>query len=455
MSSLIPSIKSSPFLVSLILCFCLSGCYQDAPEEILSSSGTAKLNVITRSVTNNDLHYPLIIYAFDENGQLKTQKVVNSSTESVKMNLAEGKYRLVAVSGAAGYDIPGEVELSSNIATKNGNYSDVELAVGRADVVVSGTSSATIQMALQVAGINIELDGLAEDVSAVVVNIAKQAQSVTFDGTLGEGGNSTIECKYENGIWKTGEVFVFPGSASSTVFSITTTDDSGTHTYGYTYSSAMKAGQPYRLNGTFSSGVIVNGVIEYSGWNNEIVLGFNFGPGISETGGGDAGGNGGTTPSDTDLEVTNIPQAGSVLNGHVVALVENASSSSADVILLSVSEWGKVSSGNSETPTESTNRASEYSESGMTGWRVPTKDEATKLKTSYGGANLTYLNNIINEAGGTLLAATEENGGNARYLCENATYTFTFNGTSSSITQAGGTTKYRLRLVKKIRVTVK
>ena len=422
----------------------------------MPSSESGKLSVITRSATNNELRYPLRIFAFDENGQFKSEKVVNSSDESVKMNLAEGKYRLVAIAGSDGYDMPADIALSSYITARKGNFSNTELAIGRADVVVSGVSSATIQMSLQVACVDINLEGLAEDVSAVSVNISKQSRSVSFDGAFGTGENTTIECRCENGVWKTGKVYVFPSATSPTVVSISTTDDSGVHSYGYTYSTGLKAGQPYQLNGTFSSGVMVDGTIEYSGWKNETVIDFSFGPGINETGGETSGGSSSDNQTSAEISVSSIPKAGTVLNGHVVASVSNATATSADVMLLSLAEWNKVSSAVSETnPTEASSIASEYSEYGMSGWRVPTKEEATTLKSLYGGENLYIINNVFESAGGTVVTATEENGGNARYLCDSSKYTFTFNGSSSSITQAGATVKYRLRLVKTVRVVVK
>ena len=454
MKSLIKTFKRLPSTVSLISCVCLTGCYSNPAEEIIQSSENGKLSVVTRSSTNNELQYPLVIYAFDESGNCKSEKVVKDSSEPVKMNLAEGKYRLVAVAGGNGYKFPTSISLNSEIIAQNGNYSDTELAIGRADAIVSGSSTATIQMAPQVACVELELEGLAEDVSTVSINISKQFKSVTFDGEYGTGENSVIECIREGNVWKSRKVYVFPGVSENTVFSITTIDDYGSHNYGYTYSSKLKAGQPYKLNGTFSSGVVVNGNIEYSGWKNEVVLDFSFGPGINETGGNSSSQSGENNQTTSDMKVTSIPKAGSILDGHVVALVSNETETSADVLLLSLTENIKVPSANAEqNANESISIASQYSENGLTGWSIPTKEEATILKTTYGGANLSIINNVLETAGGTLISAVEDNGGNARYLCENSKYTFTFNGTSSSITQAGASVKYRLRLVKKLHLT--
>lgn len=91
MKSLIKTFKRLPSTVSLISsCVCLTGCYSNPAEEIIQTSENGKLSVVTRSSTNNELQYPLVIYAFDESGNCKSEKVVKDSSEPVKMNLAEG-----------------------------------------------------------------------------------------------------------------------------------------------------------------------------------------------------------------------------------------------------------------------------------------------------------------------------------------------------------------------------
>jgi len=450
------SFKSLPCVVSLFSCVCLSGCYDNPAEEILQSSGKAKLNVVTRSSSNNELEYPLVIYAFDDSGNCKAEKVVKDSETAPSITLSEGNYRLVAVAGCSDYEMPSSISLSSEIATQNDNCSASQLAIGQSDVKVgSATSTVTLQMALQVASVEMELGSLPEDVSTVKISIAKQYQSVTFGGEYKGEENTVIDCKKVGDVWTTGKFYVFPSSSNSTVFSITAVDDSGVHNYGYTYSAKLKAGQPYRLNGTFSSGFDVNGSIDYSGWNNEIVLDFNFGDGMNESGGNNTNPEENQNGNESSFSVNSIPKPGSIVKGHVVALVSNETATSADVLLISLAEWNKVeAAASSKNPEEALDIAAEYSEEGLGGWRIPSKDEATLLKKTYGGENLSTINNVLESADGALISATEDNGGNARYLCESANYSFTFNGETSSITKVGATVKYRLRLVKTVRVTI-
>ena len=104
--------------------------------------------------------------------------------------------------------------------------------------------------------------------------------------------------------------------------------------------------------------------------------------------------------------------------------------------------------------TDMSDFANAYSEGALKNWTVPTEDEARSLKKEYGGnyeeLNLIFGSESIN--GDTISVSTSSN--NARYLCAEGTKTFNF-AANGSITSAGKSTKYRLRLVKKIHVVVK
>lgn len=434
----------------MISCVLLIGCYQNSPEEEIVSSSSPKLKIITRSVSGA-LEYPVSVFAFDEEGKCKAEIVLSSDIDDLDMNLSAGNYRITAIAGYGGFTLPTSVQQSSTLTSNNDNYSSSPLAMGQADVVVSGKSSVTIQMSLQVASLNISLKDIDEDVSAVSVSISRQYSKISFDGVGTSPLNTSIECKKSNGVWSTGTIYVLPGASTSTIFSITLAKATGSETYGYTLNEPLKAGVPYILNGSFASGITFSGNLLAADWNNSIVLDFNFGPGVNET--GTTGNSGGSTGGSES--VSSLPKAGSIWDNHVVALVENATNTSEDILLISLSEWNKIPSANSTTnPTEAASLASAYSENGLTGWSIPSKEIATSLKTTYNGSNLSIINNVLNEAGGDTLLELEENGSNARYLCEDAKYTYTYKSGTSSITQGGTSTTYRLRLVKKVHVTL-
>lgn len=443
----------------MISCLSFVGCYQEGPSDEFDSGKSSNLSVLTRSVTKGAIEYPLKIYAFDGNGVCKVSKIVETESDKVDIGLPPGTYRITAVAGYSGWEMPSKDNQNSKISSLEGNYSLSPLAMGHADVVVSGASTATLQVSMEVACVEIVLNGLSDDVTEVYVSLARQYGNISFDGTLSEASNTVVDCSKEGDSWTTGKIYVLPGSLESTVLSISVVDDSGTQTFGYTYNSSLKAGVPYVLNGSFSTGFSFSGVIESVGWENEVVLDFSFGPGINETSESIETGNDNNQNNEEKEQVSTLPEAGSIWNGHVVANVSNATSAEADLLLLSLEEWNKVSSANSTTNArDAGDIASAYFEFGMTDWRIPTKEEATLIKNLYFGNNIDYINAVLQEAEGDIMTKVEDNGSNARYLCEDAYYTYALGvtnaGNSLSITQAGASTKYRLRLVKTVRVYI-
>ena len=452
MCKFIQSFKSLPSVVSLITGLSLTGCYQEAPvEDVVSGSGT-KLNVITRSATSNAVIYPLSIYAFGADGSCKAQQVIEDESESVSLKLGKGNYRITAISGFGDFVFPQTPKKNALITTNVGNYSVTPLSVGQADVALSGSSSVTVQMSLQVASVEFALHGLPDDVTEVSVTIADVYSAITFGGECQSPEPAVLECSKVGGVWTTGKVYLLPLSSSSMVVSIIVADDTGSNTYGYTYNTPVRTGVPYQLNGTFSAGIVLNGTVEAIGWDEDVVLDFDFGTNVS-----DSGGDEGEEPSASEeVTVAEIPEACSLWQGHVVAMVGNVTSSEADLLLLALPEEVNVMSKVSDEPDAAAQIAQAYSEYGLTGWHVPTKDEATALRNSYYGDNISAINSKLEEAGGKALTQTDSHDKNVRYLCEDALYTYSFATSSDGgvlqITKAGATVKYRLRLVKTIHV---
>lgn len=457
------SFKALLLVGTLNLSALLTGCYQAAPEEELSAEGS-KLCVMTRSVTGT-LDYPVTVYAFDSSGKLKAEKTLESEADELSMELAVGTYRITAVAGAGGVKVPSSISGSAELSTNDDNYCTSALMMGQADVTISTESVSTdILMSPQVASVEISLAGLPSSTQTVAVSLSKQYSKISMEGELSSPLNTTINCTKSDEGWTTGKFYILPGGSTNTVLTISMSDGTSSASYGYTYNSPLKAGTPYILNGSYASALTLNGTIEASGWNSETVLDFNFGPGASNSSGGNTGGEGSgggtsggnTSTGDTITEtVSSIPPVGSLWNGHAVALVEDSTSTEANITLISLNEWTKVASANStKKPTEALELANAYSESGMSSWHIPARTEATALKAKYAGDNLSIINNVITAAEGTAITDVDESGTNVRYLCEDAKYSFTFKGGSTSITQGGTTTTYRLRLVKTVHVKV-
>ena len=139
----------------------------------------------------------------------------------------------------------------------------------------------------------------------------------------------------------------------------------------------------------------------------------------------------------------------------MVVLATNVTSNSADLLLISRKEWINVSSANGNNPTEAKDLAAEYSEDGLSEWRIPSKDEARLIADQYFmDDQLNDLNTILKQNGGDTMGDGDDNflpSTNYRYLCENGIYSFVV-GKSGTVSSAGSSRTYCLRLVKTIKV---
>ena len=433
--------KSSLILFSLSMLFFAGSCTTVDFDEVIESGENSKSNlkIMTRSSNADELNYPVIIYAFNEDGVLEAEQELSSSGENLSLALNEGLHHLVALSDYSDYTIPQSKSYESLISMPEVNYSKSALRMGAADVnMKSGSQTTNISLSYAVCSINLSLSNVPSDVKSVAVTLSNLHTAKSFSGKDAGTETITVNCSKDNGIWTTGNFYVFGNSSSSLVLSISLTSSNGTSTYGYTYNTSLKPGVPYQFKGSYTEGLSVNGSINFGGWGDSVVAEFNFGPGSTS----------GKSDKVEQISVASIPQAKTIWKGHVVACVQNQTETDADLILLSLNEWaGMTSAYHATNPMAAQSVADSYIETDMDNWTVPTKEQASILKGLYYDEELSSLNATIESAGGVTLSVEDEKGSNVRYLCEDATYTFVFKN-NSSITKAGATVStYHLRLV--------
>lgn len=423
-------------LLSLTTLFALSSCEKaDLSEEntdIPSNGKTYKVNIITRSASS-DITYPITVYAYNKNGNIAAQQTITSANEKINLQLAPGTYTITAISGSADF---------------SAGYTTSPLLIGHSDVTVTD-ASATVNILLTyaVASIKVTMASIPSDVTAVTLSLSDQYTSISQTGELSGSGKSNIPCtRQSDGTWTTGKVYVLPTCSKNTIMSLSLTSPSGTQVFGLTYAEPLKAATPYTFSGIYSGaeeGIKVTGTITCGEWNNEVTGNFTFGPSSN---------NSFDTPTQEEsFTVTAIPEQGSEWNGHVVAYVDGN-----DALLISLNEWTSLTSAYYEADPDAASRiASDYREGTIDNWIIPTSDQARLLRSVWKGSAIHPLNTVITNLGGSPIALTEDNDKNALYLCQSATYTFSFSE-SGSIRAAGATVKtYRLRLVKAVHFIIK
>jgi hypothetical protein len=126
-------------------------------------------------------------------------------------------------------------------------------------------------------------------------------------------------------------------------------------------------------------------------------------------------------------------------NAHMPALSEDLGNGSVRYMLISLTEWSDIvlsaTSGSSLVET-----VDSYREGSMTGWHLPSKDEAQIIRSSV-LPRLDTFNSDISSLGGTPLSGT------VRYLCASFEFTYAFKE-KTTVSKAGQKTKYSIRLVK-------
>ena len=161
----------------------------------------------------------------------------------------------------------------------------------------------------------------------------------------------------------------------------------------------------------------------------------------------------------TNLPLQELPDGTLFLQSDNHAVLYVSGEDESRITYVSLYEWNNVTSAaNENNATMALEIAQRYIEGNVSGWRIPTREEARYICSIYNRAvnvNMVYddalqtLNNKIETIGGQKLMSWYNKNSNPayRYLCEDAIYSFSLKK-GSNITKCGAVTKYNLRLIK-------
>lgn len=437
----------------LVLCL-LTGCSLPLIETEMEGGESAEtgrsVRILTRSTSG--ISYPLTIYAFDtEKGTLVNADTQQSDTEELLLILPAGDYYMVAIAGTEGCEMPSSPTLESVIGAPSNGLLNTPLQMGSAAVKVMQNTTVSLMLYNRVAAIDLALYDIPTDVTSVSTSLSLMASGITLGGNYVGNATTTIPLTKEDDVWFAPQFYTLPSMGENLTLSITTTSQSGTQTYGYTHPSPLKANTPYTLSGSLVDGLIVNGDISLAGWNETEAITFNF---------GNEGNNNNehNQPNKEEIyRVSTLPEVGSLWEGHLVAsILESEEDGITSMLLLSTSEWTGVTSAlHEETPRMAADIASAYTEEGIAGWSIPTRQEAGKMCIALGNTSVEETNAFLAENGiAPLGIGTDTDSKNAiRYLCDNAQYSFKWDSEGSP-SKAGSKRGYHLRLVKTVRFSV-
>lgn len=394
------------------------------------------LNIETRSAATEDILYPLFLYAFSESGDCVGSQTVYTEDDKISMSLPSGRYRIIALAGSSDdYKIPVVTHWDDRVELMSDVIPETPLMRGVADVVIDSEMENTLEIVLSysVTALDISFANIPPEVVDVMVTISSFYSSMNLKGEYADPNYSlNLKCILgTDNKWTASQRFVFPGSSDETVFSITLKMEDGSKTtYGYVWKDSPKANQPYHLKGDYLGHFVVNGTFVIAGWEEIEDVEFEFGM-IGE-------------PDDDviapGVDLSELPEIGSIWNDCLVVDVGEADASGVDVLLMSLDEWDATTSQVGDV-------VSGYSVNGMSDWRLPTDVEASLLRTCFSGNNRLALNELIAEYDTSLYGLSA--GEDERYLClkSGEFYTFRFVA-GTKTTKAGDVRSYYVRLVK-------
>lgn len=427
-----------PWLLEVAMGMLLYGCQSmDYLEWQESEKGT--LDIRTRSAEEETIPYPMMLYAFSEEGEGVFSQEIPDEEEAVQLKLKEGSYRVVAVAGySEGYELPDGEQKDECIRRLEDKPSSSPLMMGMADVKVSADKKSKLEITLSyyVTALDVVLTHVPSEAEGVTVSMSPFYASVNWLGEYADAGHTLdFPCaKDASGRWSTLPCYVFPGSGKETVLTITIRWQDGTESvYGYTWKAVPQAGRPYHLKGDYSGGLALDSSFIISGWLDAEEVPFEFGSVLKPD-----DGDGSVVPG-----LSGTPEAGEIWNGVLVADVGEADDSGVEVLLMSLDEWSIYTDQVEEL-------VDGYSVNDITGWRLPTYDEAKLLRSYYSGDNREALNERIADYDDTLYGLD----GEERYLCNKngIYYSFIFSG-GTKLSKAGDKRSYYARLVKTYRIS--
>ena len=424
----------------ILSCITIVSCQQLPEDNDSTNSDVAQtLTVKVRSSEEAEIDYPLYLYAFNKSGKLTASQTIDEEGKDMALTLSEGDFQVVAVAGVCDdYELPENPSLEDAIVLSNDKGAETPLMIGKADIGVSRNAGTTAEIALTyvVAQLNVKLKNVPTDISTVQLSISPLHSSLSMGGEFGgDAQKIKVDCSLnEDGTWTAQPTYIFPGSGEETTFSVYFKKEDGTEfTYGYTYQGTPEANHPFNITGSFADGIIVGGSFEITGWEEAINVEFTFGanvvPDEEET-----------ESEEPEIDLSNVPEVGSIWNGTIVADIGEADENGVNLLLMSLDEW-------EATTSDISGITDGYSVNELTGWRLPTHEEAALLRARFSGTGRLELNELIEEYDPDLYGLAD--GEKERYVCtKNDTYySFRFvSGTTTS--KAGEKRTYYVRLVK-------
>ena len=360
---------------------------------------TSRLNILTRAPGDESvISYPVTVYIMDATGTCIKQLTLNDGDEQLEAMLPAGEYQVYAIAGARtdSYTLPSATDATatSEIVLKDGaTEGDLMTASNSIKIGQEETNTLTLALTRKVMQLQrVEISSVPTDVTAVSVAIYPISKGLLLNGNY---TTTTVEQtinleRLSNGTtWcSTNSRYMMPAVGGATV-KVTLTDDNGRTSYTYTCPQALEANHHVNITGQYigTQGIRMEGTISGAVWGEDVTVNFTFGEN-------------GTTEEpqqpqnpEEGVEEGTAPTANTKYKDCFVVSVDDDDTGSYLIATLLHKNAVEISgSGKTEDEVKAEIAAAlpTFDINGISGWRLPTEEEAKAI-------NLGYFNDVFRD----------------------------------------------------------
>ena len=375
----------------------------DIDDPSASYGGNSSLNIITRS-GNEDatVSYPVKVYLFNSNSTcIAVQTLADEDDDLSIGELKAGTYHVYAV-GAADenrYTLPTQdaaAATSTITLQENKVHEDLMLANNTVTIGPNETNQLTLAMLRVVCMLKtIEVKQVPSDVDAVSITVTPLRETVQLNGELGgnEGSITVALTEQSDGTtWKNNtEQYMLPSVGNATI-TIRMTKGETTNSYSYTCTEAFAANYKINIDATFTGATFnLTGTITGATWAGERTITFEFDETNStNSGNNDPGNNDPGNNNNNDALDGPAPTVGSNYNGtYVLRAVDNGDNTTTVTLMSPTQTTGLSFTANDQESisTAVSEAIAGLAVAGISGWRLPTKDELKYINDNFNAVN--------------------------------------------------------------------
>lgn len=393
--------RNNQFIWLIVLILTLTGCSKEimldddnTSSSSSSSDATSTLIVKTRALsvngTDSKVSFPIYVYVFNSSSNCVATPIIHSASESMNIKLSKGIYHVYAIAGATAdnYTLPQKEDVSPKSVIKlNEGAMHGELMVAQSTISLGKDQTNTLTLALKRKVMQLQslmIKDVPENISAVTVTFSPLYANMKLDGTYDDGiGSQTfslIKDGQDNKTWKLSAPSFLLEAQGEANITVALTQGEQIKSYTYISKEELKANYKINITGTYNDEFELSGTIKGEDWagDKDIAFDLTSDEDINEP-----------TPGKPDTEDKDY---GTPVVGQLYALgqcyVVNAQDNGNGTItylLMTTKRGEKVVSeseeiGQTELKARVEKIISQLSVTGISGWRLPTKDEISLMK---------------------------------------------------------------------------